>query len=83
MIYFTGDFAEAGAVNACNASSGVTAHQQVLDIINWDWLHLRSKFPNARVMGSLGNHDSVPGDVYYAGAEQAWEYDNLTDLWYG
>lgn len=24
---------------------------------------------------------SVPGDVYYAGPEQAWEYDNLTALW--
>jgi hypothetical protein len=23
----------------------------------------------------------VPGDVYYAGADQAWEYDNLTTLW--
>ena len=57
VIYFTGDFAEAGAVDACNASSGVTAHQQVLDIITWDWTHLRAAFPNAKVMGSLGNHD--------------------------
>lgn len=44
--------------------------------------------PHSRVFGSLGNHDSVPGDVYYGGneggdGEQSWEYNNLTNMWAG
>lgn len=72
VIYFTGDFAEAGAVDACNASSGVTAHQQVLDIITWDWTHLRAAFPNAKVMGSLGNHDRCGLTTYAAPQRTLW-----------
>jgi hypothetical protein len=85
-VYFTGDFAEAGASASCQFKTGETAQQQILDIIAWDWGYLKQQLPHAKVLGSLGNHDSAPGDVFYGGNEngdgkQSWEYNNLTALW--
>jgi hypothetical protein len=82
-VYFTGDFAEAGASYACQGSAAA-AQAQVLDIIAYDWATLKAQLPTSRLYGSLGNHDSVPGDIFHAGGPgggQAWLYDNLTSLW--
>ena len=84
LVYFTGDFAQAGASVACGPRE--TAKQQVLDIMAWDWGSIKAQLPAAKVLGSLGNHDSVPGDVFYGGNEngngsQSWLYNNLTGLW--
>ena len=60
LVYFTGDFAEAGASSPCHGDAAATAQRQILDIIAWDWATLKAALPKAKVMGSLGNHDSVP-----------------------
>lgn len=88
LVYFTGDFAEAGAVSPCHGDETTTAQRQILDIITWDWKTLQASLPSAKIFGSLGNHDSVPGDVYYGmnddgNGAQSWEYNNLTTLWGG
>eukprot|EP01050_Picozoa_sp_SAG11_P025722 SAG11_NODE_5903_length_1437_cov_1.684604_1_plen_343_part_10 len=88
LVYFTGDFAEAGASAACVGHNATTAQQQILDVINWDWKTLQASLPSAKIFGSLGNHDSVPGDLYYGmndngNGSQSWEFNNLTDLWGG
>ena len=58
------------------------ARRQVLEIINYNWQKLRTLMPaGVRVFGSLGNHDSVPGDVFAGTAGQAWQYTNLSALW--
>eukprot|EP01052_Picozoa_sp_SAG31_P031311 SAG31_NODE_3305_length_4438_cov_5.790505_1_plen_398_part_00 len=81
-VYFTGDFAEAGASYPCHGSAAATAQRQILDIMAYDWATLKAQLPDgARLYGSLGNHDSVPGDKFYAAAAQAWQYKNLTSLW--
>lgn len=86
-VYFTGDFAEAGASAPCHGDEAATAQQQILDIIHWDYQTLKAAMPaTTRIFGSLGNHDSVPGDVYYGlnddgKGQQSWEYNNLTVLW--
>jgi hypothetical protein len=86
-VYFTGDFAEAGASAPCHGSAAATARQQILDIIHWDFETLKKRMPpSTKVFGSLGNHDSVPGDIYYGlnddgKGQQSWEYNNLTELW--
>ena len=36
------------------------AERQILDIVNWDWASLKKQLPSAKVLGSLGNHDSGP-----------------------
>ena len=95
LVYFTGDFAEAGATAPCNASD--SAQRQVLDIISWDVNTLRATFqehmqgtrkedtkstasadPAVLVFPSLGNHDSVPGDVYVGSDDMQWLYGNMT-----
>lgn len=87
QVYFTGDFAEAGASAPCHGSAAATAQQQILDVIHYDWTTLKAAMPaGTKVFGSLGNHDSVPGDVYYGAnddgkGQQSWEYNNLTALW--
>ena len=81
VVYFTGDFAEAGASAPCRGSAITTAQRQILDVINSDWLALRARMPGAKLMGCLGNHDSAPGDVFYGTEEQGWQYKNLTALW--
>ena len=87
QVYFTGDFAEAGASSPCHGSAAATAQQQILDVIHYDWKTLKAAMPSGtKVFGSLGNHDSVPGDVYYGAnddgkGQQSWEYNNLTELW--
>ena len=60
LVYFTGDFAEAGASSPCHGDAAATAQRQILDIIAWDWATLKAALPKAKVYGSLGNHDSVP-----------------------
>ena len=85
LIYFTGDFAEAGASYPCTPSQGEPgAEHQMLDIINYDYSELRKRFNSnsTLALGCLGNHDSAPGDVFHAASEgQSWLYDNLTRLW--
>jgi len=85
LVYFTGDFAEAGASYPCTPSTGQPgAEQQILDVINYDYAELRKRFRanSTLTLGCLGNHDSAPGDVFHAAAEgQSWLYDNLTSLW--
>ena len=83
---FIKDFAEAGASSPCHGHAAATAQRQILDIMAWDWAMLKAHLPSTRVLGSLGNHDSVPGDVYYGANDdgdglQSWEYNNLTALW--
>ena len=59
-----------------------TSRAQVLGIINYNWQTLRALMPaGTRAFGSLGNHDSVPGDVFGDTAGQAWMYTNLSALW--
>ena len=36
------------------------AERQILDIVNWDWASLKKQLPSAKVLGSLGNHNSGP-----------------------
>lgn len=83
LIYFTGDFAEAGASYPCHngTSPDKESQQQILDIINYDWLTLRAAMPGVPILGSLGNHDSSPGDIFQDTEGQAWLYTNLTSLW--
>ena len=91
LVYFTGDFAEAGASDPCHGkgeAGAELARQQILDIMNYDWLALRKALPGAKVFGCLGNHDSHPGDVFFGTTGdcpvdkcQKWQYDNLTALW--
>eukprot|EP00937_MAST-01D_sp_MAST-1D-sp2_P004275 g4275.t1 len=87
FVYFTGDFAEAGASYDCSPTS--PARRQVLDIMHYDWRTLKASMPPAtRVFGSLGNHDSAPGDVFYGmndggKGQQSWQLENLTALWSG
>ena len=86
LVYFTGDFAEAGAASPCHGDEAATAQRQILDVITWDWNTLQASLPSTKIFGSLGNHDSVPGDVYYGfnddgKGSQSWEYNNLTALW--
>ena len=82
-VYFTGDFVEAGASTAC-FPNGTTAstQRQVLDIIAYNWNTLRQLMPaRTRIFGSLGNHDSVPGNSYGGTTSQAWQYTNLSSMW--
>jgi hypothetical protein len=93
LVYFTGDFAEAGASAACDpaAPAAPSAQRQILDIMTYDWRVLKAALPlpATRAFGSLGNHDSAPGDVFYGmndepapgGGRQSWQYENLTALW--
>lgn len=83
MVYFTGDFSEAGATSGCDGSgAGKVAQRQLLDIMHYDWHTLTKAFPHAKLIGSFGNHDSSPGDVYYGDERQAWLYENVTEsLW--
>ena len=82
LAYYTGDFTEAGAPYACNASSHVTAQDQVVGIIRRGWKKVKAALggPN-RVFGVLGNHDLVPGDSCYGTPKMSWLYQNLTELW--
>lgn len=83
-VYFTGDFCEAGATAACGPGPGgdaAVAQRQITDIITYDWERLQAAMPNVPIFGSLGNHDSVPGDVYYGGVRQRWLYDELVNIW--
>ncbi len=59
FIFFTGDFAEAGASYACDSDS--PARTQILDIINYDYNTLQKVFPETMIFSILGNHDSAPG----------------------
>jgi len=82
LAYYTGDFTEAGAPDACNASSHVTAHDQVIGIIRRGWKKVKDALGDgARVFGVLGNHDLVPGDYCYGTSEMQWLYANLTEIW--
>jgi len=103
LVYFTGDFAEAGASYPCSDAS--PAQRQILDVTSYDWRTIKAapaaaaaqasaqenpaaftNFTSWRVFGSLGNHDSAPGDVFYGmndggAGRQSWQYENLTALW--
>ena len=92
LVYFTGDFAEAGATAPCSGHGNEVAQRQVLDIINWDVETLRAAFDDSNtdetevaddsvpVFPALGNHDSVPGDIYVGTDDMQWLYNNLTSL---
>ena len=82
LVYFTGDFAEAGASYPCDGTVNMSvAQDQINAIISYDWDALRAALPNATVLGALGNHDAVPGDVYYGTARQGWLYNHLAKVW--
>ena len=82
LVYFTGDFAEAGASVPCDGTVNYTvAQQQINDIISYDWRTLHAALPNATVLGTLGNHDAAPGDVFYGTTRQAWLYNHLGQVW--
>ena len=50
--------------------------------MHYDMSALRARFPRSSIIGSFGNHDSSPGDVYYGDARQSWLYDNVSaSLW--
>ena len=83
-VYFTGDFAEAGAPYPC--APGDSGQTQLLDIIKWDYATLNAAFagtPGASpaVFGCLGNHDSSPGDIYLGTEAMQWLYANLSASW--
>ena len=45
LLYFTGDFAEAGASYPCVPAEGQAgAEQQILDVISYDYKELRKRF---------------------------------------
>ena len=83
LVYFTGDFSEAGASYACHADGGeAEARRQVLDVMAYDRKVLETHLPGVRMLGSLGNHDAAPGDVFLGPKEQAWQYVHTGDvLW--
>ena len=57
MVYFTGDFAEAGASSPCAGGPG--AQRQLLDIMHYDIHTLQARLPHSKIVGSFGNHDSA------------------------
>ena len=82
LVYFTGDFAEAGSSYPCDGTVNMTvAQQQINSIISHGWLTLRVALPNATILGTLGNHDASPGDVVYGDSRQSWLYDHCAALW--
>ena len=86
MVYYTGDFAEAGAPYACIPTDNATlsklrAEEQVISIIKSGWSHVKLAVNNSRVFGTLGNHDVVPGDVCKGTSEMKWLYETLTEIW--
>ena len=89
LVYFTGDFSEAGTSYPCGdpdfkpTTPGLTeAQQQINDATASDFATVRSRFPDAKILGSLGNHDLAPGDLCTTGPDgQAWQLDNLTATW--
>ena len=82
LALFTGDFGEAGLSASCSDSS--PAQDQIINIINNGMMSVRTALrygnPNAVVYGSLGNHDTTPGDIYYGTNEMQWLYNNLTKI---
>ena len=86
-VYFTGDFAEAGASYACHGPTriGNESEAQITSIIGWAWRALKAALPGPRVFGCFGNHDSSPGDVFFGpdGDQQGWLYGNVSELWAG
>lgn len=95
LVYYTGDFTEAGAPYACvnmNSSAGDTleAQQQVVNIITAGWNAARratsggknnATAADVRMFGTLGNHDLVPGDLAFGTEAMAWLYTKLAELW--
>ena len=82
LVYFTGDFAQAGASFPCDGTVNMSvAQQQINSIISYGWLTLRAALPHATMLGSLGNHDASPGDVVYGDARQSWLFDHVAALW--
>ena len=75
VVFFTGDFSEAGASYPCSTSS--SAQSQITSIIGYDFETLKSQLPKSRIFGCLGNHDSAPGDVFGTTSEMAWLYESL------
>eukprot|EP01047_Picozoa_sp_COSAG01_P041134 COSAG01_NODE_3512_length_5986_cov_3.098182_5_plen_573_part_00 len=72
-IVFTGDFGQAGYAN----------HNQTLGVMKYSTGLLRQRFPRAKVLHCLGNHDATPsGDVFTGTQDMAWLYSPLsTQIW--
>jgi sphingomyelin phosphodiesterase len=88
MVYNSGDYAQAGASWACSngAGSGPEPQRQLNDIISYNWDALKRKAPQAKMLGSLGNHDSTPANVFHGNndngaGQQSWQYNHLAKLW--
>ncbi len=83
MVYFTGDFSEAGASYPCHGSRSneTTAEDQIVDIMTQAWNAVKQAVPGVRIYGTLGNHDSAPGDVFTGTEDMAWLYTHIAHLW--
>jgi len=77
VVFFTGDFGEAGLSAACGPPPLPTAQRQILDVVAHGMGSVRALFPAARVFGVYGNHDSSPGDYFGSSEEMAWLYGPL------
>jgi hypothetical protein len=73
MVFFTGDFGDAGLADACSASS--PAKEQIVTNIVNAFAALRLALPGVPIYGAFGNHDSTPFDTFNNTASQAWLYD--------
>lgn len=74
IVFFTGDFGEAGLSAPCAPPPAATARQQILDAVARGMSSVRATFPAALVFGVFGNHDTAPGDAFSSSSEMAWLY---------
>ena len=72
MVLFTGDFTQAGLRSESGADS-------VLDTIAATHEKLRAALPGVKIYGTVGNHDSYPGDVFDFPYEAG--YGHFAALW--
>ena len=77
MVFFTGDFGQAGLAVACSERS--PAQTQLLDNIHNAFASLRAVLPGVPIYGVYGNHDSEPFDVFNNTAAQSWLYAGSAD----
>ena len=77
MVFFTGDFGQAGLATACSGTS--PAQTQLLNNIHNAYAALRAVLPGVPIYGAYGNHDSTPFDVYNNTAVQSWLYNGTAD----
>ena len=76
LVFFTGDFGEAGLADSCSADS--PAKLQITNAIHHAYAGVRAALPTASIYGVLGNHDSAPGDEFGSTASMAWLYGNVS-----